>query len=131
MRSCLPIRAFIAALVGAVVALSGAFGLATQLHKQATASSHEQPESTKQVLRPNLPPDVAAKKGRTLFLNGCAHCHGEDARGDEGPDLHELEVSDRRIVNVVKHGIKGEMPSFSKKFTDEEVSLLVVYLRSL
>jgi mono/diheme cytochrome c family protein len=78
-----------------------------------------------------LPAEVTTKKGRTLFLHSCAHCHGEDARGDEGPDLHELEVSDRRIVVVIKHGIKGEMPSFAKKHSDEEIALLIVYLRSL
>lgn len=129
--SWLFLRALIAALVGAAIALGSAFGLAAQLRERAAAVSHEQPEWTKHVLRPNLPPEVAVKKGRTLFLNSCAHCHGEDARGDEGPDLHGLEVSDRRIVNVVKHGIKGEMPSFAKKHSDEDIALLLVYLRSL
>ena len=23
-----------------------------------------------------------------MFLMNCAHCHGDDTRGDEGPDLH-------------------------------------------
>ena len=26
------------------------------------------------------------QKGYTLFMMNCAHCHGADARGDEGPD---------------------------------------------
>ena len=34
---------------------------------------------------------------------GDEHEVGLDAHGDEGPDLHELEISDRRIVNVIKH----------------------------
>ena len=29
-------------------------------------------------------------KGRSLFLKNCAHCHADDATGDEGPDLHQL-----------------------------------------
>jgi mono/diheme cytochrome c family protein len=124
-------RALIAALVGAALALGGAFWLATQLQKRAMAVSHEQPEWTKLVPRSNLPQEVAVKNGRTLFLNSCAHCHGADARGDEGPDLHDLEISDRRIVNVIKHGIKGEMPSFAKKHSNDEIALLLVYLRSL
>jgi mono/diheme cytochrome c family protein len=33
-------------------------------------------------------PVVTVKSGRTLFLKNCAHCHGADAHGDEGPDLH-------------------------------------------
>jgi mono/diheme cytochrome c family protein len=91
----------------------------------------DKPASATHAVRPNPTPDVEIKKGRTLFLNSCAHCHGEDAHGDEGPDLHELEISDRRIVNVIKHGIKGEMPSFAKKHPDEEIALLLAYLRSL
>lgn len=70
-------------------------------------------------------------RGRTLFLQSCAHCHGEDARGDEGPDLHDLWVSDRRIATVVRNGIKGEMPSFAKKHDALEIALLVSYVRSL
>jgi len=131
MTKGLFLRAFLVALVVSSIALSGAFGLASQIRKQARAVSHEQPQSTKQVPRPNLPIEEARQEGRKLFLNSCAHCHGEDARGDEGPDLHGLEVSDRRIATVIKRGIKGEMPSFAKKHSDAEISLLLVYLRSL
>ena len=52
-------------------------------------------------------------------------------RGDEGPDLHDLEISDRRIANVIKKGIKGEMPSFSRKLNDAQIVQLRAYLRSL
>jgi mono/diheme cytochrome c family protein len=125
------LRAFLAALVAASIALGGAFGLASQIRKQARAVSHEQPEATKQLARLKLPSEEARQKGRKLFLNSCAHCHGEDARGDEGPDLHDLEISDRRIATVIKRGIKGEMPAFAKKHSEAEILLLLVYLRSL
>src|SRR4051812_12792537 len=46
-----------------------------------------------------------AKEGRHLFLMNCAHCHGTDARGDEGPDLHDLHKSDGRIRSVITGGI--------------------------
>jgi mono/diheme cytochrome c family protein len=131
MMKGLFLRAFLAAFIASSIALSGAFALASQIRKQAWAVSHEQPESTKQVPGPSMPIEEATKAGRKLFLNSCAHCHGEDARGDEGPDLHDLEVSDRRIATVIKRGIKGEMPSFAKKHSDADVSLLLVYLRSL
>lgn len=129
--SCLFFRALIAAFVGVAFALGGSFGLATWLQKRAAIVSHEQPKWTKQIVRPNLPLAMVTSEGRTLFLNSCAHCHGEDARGDEGPDLHDLEISDRRIVTVIKKGIKGEMPSFAKKHSDEEILLLLLYLRAL
>jgi mono/diheme cytochrome c family protein len=69
--------------------------------------------------------------GRKLFLNSCAHCHGVDASGDEGPDLHDLQMSDRHIVNVIKNGFKGEMPSFAKKHSDAEIAEILAYVRSL
>src|SRR3982751_2943120 len=59
--------------------------------------------------------------GRHLFLLNCAHCHGDDARGDEGPNLHDLHKSDGRIREVITAGIKGEMPSFGKKFGDGDI----------
>ena len=55
---------------------------------------------------PELTADAA--QGRHLFLMNCAHCHGDDAHGDEGPDLHNLHRSDARIHEVVTAGIKGD-----------------------
>ena len=68
---------------------------------------------------PELTADAA--QGRHLFVMNCAHCHGDDARGDEGPDLHNLHRSDARIHEVITAGIKGEMPSFGKKLGDPDV----------
>jgi mono/diheme cytochrome c family protein len=72
-----------------------------------------------------------ATQGRHLFLMNCAHCHGDDARGDEGPDLYNLHKSDARIHQVITGGIKGEMPSFAKKLGDPEIRQLTAYLRTL
>jgi uncharacterized membrane protein len=72
-----------------------------------------------------------AAQGRHLFLMNCAHCHGDDARGDEGPDLHDLHKSDARIHQVITAGIKGEMPSFAKKLGEAEIRELTAYLRTL
>jgi uncharacterized membrane protein len=72
-----------------------------------------------------------AAQGRHLFLLNCAQCHGEDALGDEGPNLHDFHKSDARVHEVVTRGIKGEMPAFGKKLGDPEVRQLTAYLRSL
>ena len=79
------------------------------------------------------PPGITgdAVQGRHLFLMNCAHCHGDDAHGDEGPDLHDLHRSDARIHEVIIAGIKGEMPSFGKKLGDPDVRQLIAYLRTL
>ncbi|MDB6059578.1 MAG: cytochrome c oxidase, cbb3-type subunit [Verrucomicrobiales bacterium] len=71
------------------------------------------------------------RKGYELFLRNCAHCHGDDARGDEGPDLHAVAKSDARIASLIKNGVKGEMPKFGSKLDDEDVKSLAVFLRSL
>jgi mono/diheme cytochrome c family protein len=76
-----------------------------------------------------LTPEAA--QGRHLFLMNCAHCHADDATGDEGPDLHNLHKSDARIHQVITSGIKGEMPSFGKKLGDPEIRQLTAYLRTL
>lgn len=78
---------------------------------------------------PSLSED--AKRGQNLFERNCAHCHGDDARGDEGPDLHNLKKSDARITKVVTQGIKGEMPAFGLKLSETDVKALIVYLRTL
>jgi mono/diheme cytochrome c family protein len=69
--------------------------------------------------------------GRLLFLKNCAHCHGADAHGDEGPDLHKLDVSDEWIANRIRNGKAGEMTAFAGKLQPSEIKALVAYLDSL
>ncbi|MDB6066693.1 MAG: lipoprotein cytochrome c, 1 heme-binding site [Pedosphaera sp.] len=71
------------------------------------------------------------RQGYSLFMLNCAHCHGSDARGDEGPDLHEVTKSDARIASIIKDGVKGEMPKFGTKLSDDDVRGLVAFVRSL
>ena len=81
------------------------------------------------------PAPPTAASGRALFVQSCAHCHGDDATGSgedgDGPDLHSLAISNGRIATVIHHGIRGEMPSFIKKFSEAETTALIDYLRSL
>jgi mono/diheme cytochrome c family protein len=72
-----------------------------------------------------------AQHGRSLFSLNCAHCHGDDARGDEGPTLYNLAMSDARIAKRITEGIKGEMPKFGSKLNDTDVATLIAYLRTL
>jgi mono/diheme cytochrome c family protein len=119
------------ALLVASAALSTSFGAARILRHEALRDSHQQPldEKWPETATPTSPELV--KHGRALFLDSCAHCHGADARGDEGPDLHAVQVSDRYIANIVTHGIKGEMPSFAKKHGRDDITALTAYVRSL
>jgi mono/diheme cytochrome c family protein len=69
--------------------------------------------------------------GHQLFLLNCAHCHGQDATGDECPNLHGVKKSDARITAMIKNGVKGEMPKFGSKLTDADVHALIAFIRSL
>jgi mono/diheme cytochrome c family protein len=119
------------ALLTASLALASAYGLSRMLRHAAASASRQQftPEAWPEIARPTSPALVT--QGRALFLASCAHCHAADATGDEGPDLHGLDVSDRYIANTITRGIKGEMPSFRKKLHAEEIARLTAYLRSL
>jgi mono/diheme cytochrome c family protein len=119
------------ALSAAVFALCSAFGAAIEFRRAAPRTSHQQPAEERwfETATPTSPALVA--RGRALFLESCAHCHAADASGDEGPDLHGVQVSDRYIANIVTYGIKGEMPSFAKKLHAPEIAALTAYLRSL
>lgn len=73
----------------------------------------------------------AANRGRRIFVAHCAECHGFDARGDEGSDLHNLRGGDALIRQVIMGGIKGEMPAYGKVLNDGDVRALTRYLRTL
>ena len=77
-----------------------------------------------------ITPELAAK-GQEFYETSCSECHGDDATGDEGPDLHNLPISNARIRVMIKQGLKGEMPPFTKKYNDQQITALVTYLRTL
>ena len=69
--------------------------------------------------------------GRTLFLRNCAHCHGATAHGDDGPDLHDLGLTDDWIANRISKGKAGQMTAFAGKLQPAEIAALVAYVQSL
>ena len=77
------------------------------------------------------PADATATMGRPLFLKDCAHCHGADAHGDEGPDLHNLDWTDEQITTRIQNGKKGQMTSFAGKLSAEQIGEIINYLRTL
>lgn len=115
----------VAPLIAAAIAaasLAGTFGVAAYMQSVGTTQ--------RQNSRAPLDPKLVAS-GRKLFLMNCAHCHADDATGDEGPDLHGLHKTDERLRLLIKNGIKGEMPRFNEKLADPELDALVAFLNSL
>src|ERR1051325_2484416 len=126
-----PGKAALTALTASATALLGTFALAL-IMRNGLPGMHfpDLPKSAQAELAPeHLTVDAA--QGRHLFLMNCAHCHGDDGHGDEGPDLYNLHKTDARIRQVITAGIKGEMPSFAKKLGDPEIKQLTAYLRTL
>jgi mono/diheme cytochrome c family protein len=122
-------KAFLAAICASSTALAVTFGIALVM-RHAAFPVPSIPTGAQAATKP-LELTAEAEQGRHLFLMNCAHCHGDDARGDEGPDLHDVHKSDARIHQVITAGIKGEMPSFAKKLGEPEIRQLTAYLRTL
>ena len=84
---------------------------------------------------PVLAKPVSADHGRQMFIQSCAHCHGDDARGHgedgDGPDLYRLAIGNARISAVIRTGIPEEMPSFVKKHGPADIADLTAFLRTL
>ena len=87
--------------------------------------------------------------GRDLYDTHCAVCHGPNGRGD-GPGARVVRqpmrdfsneasmraVSDRFLFEIIKKGgsqfgRSNAMPAWGMKLSDEEVSAIVIYIRSL
>jgi ubiquinol-cytochrome c reductase cytochrome c subunit len=78
----------------------------------------------------------AVRRGRQLYLLGCASCHGADARGTrQGPDLHgvgaasaDFQLTTGRMPNTEpdRQAVR-KPPAYSRKQIDD----LVAYVASL
>lgn len=125
------VKAICLGLAAALGLLGVAFGLSPLLRPgKAAGGQREQPTNTIPI-RAEAGLEGQPRRGYSLFDHNCASCHGDNARGDEGPSLYNLVKSDARLTTIIKGGIKGEMPSFARKFTDSDVQALIAYLRTL
>ena len=125
MKLSLQIKGIILGTVSGLAAIGIAFAAGEMLQPKPTAASGA-------TEAPVIPPaGTPANQGYKLFMMNCAHCHGTDARGDEGPDLHGVTKSDARITSIIKNGIQGEMPKFGAKLSDTDVKALIAFVRSL
>jgi mono/diheme cytochrome c family protein len=125
----LEFRAALLAMLSALVVLGGALGSAALMRASIERSRIETAAANKGGTPVVLSPIVA--RGAKLFSLNCAHCHADDATGDEGPNLYGLTKSDERIKAIITNGIKGEMPSFRKKLQEADQEALIGFLRSL
>jgi len=84
------------------------------------------------------------RTGEQLYTKYCVSCHGRDgqaktqkAKFNHTRNIADREwqdaVSDERIFNSIMNGrnVRGEMPAFSKKISEQEGDALVTYVRGL
>jgi ubiquinol-cytochrome c reductase cytochrome c subunit len=76
------------------------------------------------------------EQGRSLFLEGCASCHGQDARGtDRAPDLHGVGARSADFylsTGRMPLAVPGEAPLRNPLFySQDEIDSLVAYVGSL
>jgi len=123
-------KAALLGLAAGLAVLGGTFGLSPFLQRATAAAAKEQSTNiASAATSPTL--EGEARRGHSLFDHNCAHCHGDDARGDEGPSLYDLNKTDARITRIVREGIKGEMPKFGAKLNEADIQALIAYLRTL
>src|SRR6201987_5279195 len=119
------VKALIAALL-----ISGTF-VGSFLGTARIVQSRTSVPPSKSVAQSAAMKDPRVTAGAKLFALNCAHCHGIDATGDEGPDLHKVTKTDERVKSQILNGVKGEMPAFGKKLTQDDAATLVVFIHSL
>jgi|SRR5258707_581829 mono/diheme cytochrome c family protein len=91
-------------------------------------------------------PPAGAPRAQRLYYAYCAECHGVDGRGSwraslfllRPSDLTDPRVaaqSDRYLFDIIKHGGatigRPGMPAFGAQLSDEDIQLLLGYVRTL
>jgi mono/diheme cytochrome c family protein len=82
----------------------------------------------------------APGSGRPIYVSKCSACHSKDGSGTgtigrsmQIPSLTSPQAqaqSDEHLGSAISNGI-GKMPAYKKKYSPEEIQLLVAYIREL
>jgi len=100
------------------------------------------PEEAKQLKNPLHPTAPALKLARELYVDKCAHCHGDTGKGD-GRDASRYDpapmdftdakrmsqATDGELFYKISEG-KKPMPVFKNKLTEDQRWELVLFIRS-
>jgi mono/diheme cytochrome c family protein len=124
--------------VSALFALLAAWGLARGQRKDEWPV----PEEAKKVKNPVSVSEAGLATARALYAENCAQCHGETGKGDgpmaEMTSPRPADFSDAKMMSGITDGeisykiAEGRMPmpSFKKKFSDEQRWQLVNLIRT-
>lgn len=113
--------------------------------QEASTTAKTTPESQERKaakLKPvAMPPaEKAPGSGRKTYISKCSACHSRDGSGTgiigrtmHIPSLTSPDVqgqSDEHLASIIANGA-GKMPAYKKKYSPEEIRLLVSYIREL
>ena len=100
------------------------------------------PEEAKHVPNPLTASPANLAEGRRLYLDKCSECHGESGKGDGNQskmynapptnftDAQKMNAeSDGELFYKLSEGHRP-MPSFKRRYTDEQRWKLILFLRS-
>jgi cytochrome c oxidase cbb3-type subunit III len=114
---------------------------ATRSDTSDTVSAGVQPGISPQavlghVVNPYAGQASAASTGRQLFLAfNCAGCHSGYAGGGMGPSLRDslwiYGSNDAQIFSTIAEGRPYGMPAWGTRLTDDQIWMLVSYIRTL
>ena len=83
------------------------------------------------LLAPVLAAVNADSPGKVPYDRTCGACHGRDGAGEIGPPIVPLEKDFAEVLAIVREGI-GEMPPVGPStLSDDDVKLVVDYLKSI
>ncbi len=101
------------------------------------------PDEAKKLKNPAPATDASLAAAKTIYVDKCAQCHGEEGKGD-GPEapMYDVKPADFTDAHILGEMTDGEifwkigegrrpMPSFRKQLTEEQRWQLVNYLRTL
>jgi mono/diheme cytochrome c family protein len=121
------LKGLINGFIAAVVALGLVFGLAAIMKNVTSRDEAKQnaTASSNAVVQASFLP-----LGRAAYTKYCISCHGDQGQGVMGPDIRNEDMTDADITSTINQG-SGRMPAFKTVLTPNQVTGLVMYVRTL
>lgn len=130
-------KGLLVAVAAALGVLGATFGVSALVRQgqAGAATKRTAPASATAAAKPGGPGGAVnaalVAQGLSFYAQSCASCHGPDAKGGYGPNLHGEDMTDAQIADIIKNGVKGQMPAFGAKYGEPQTQALVAYLRTL
>ncbi|MEO5862318.1 MAG: cytochrome c [Burkholderiales bacterium] len=80
----------------------------------------------------DAPADKKAFDVKSNFRNICGFCHEDYGRHTgKGPQLMNSERTDQQLFDRIKKGMPGRMAAFGSVYSDDQIGLIVKFIRNL